>query len=150
MKIITNHMTPNATRNSARDQKAETGKFDTLLREAVEERKASAGSPTQGPSAVGSVMSLDTAMLLNLDTSTIVDGAERLVGTLEEFQAKLANADVPLEELSPIIEKMDHEKELLLPSLEMLPRTDPLRHVLNNVLVACTVETEKFKRGDYL
>lgn len=151
MKIIVNNVTKDAVaQKTGQAGKPEAGKFEALLREAVEEKKTSGSSPAQNLSAPATASPIDTAMLLSLDTTKIIDGAERLVGALEEFQTKLANTSITLEDLSPIIEKMDREKNLLLPSLEALPQADPLRGVLNNVLITCSVEAEKFKRGDYL
>jgi hypothetical protein len=151
MKIITDNASINAVvRSAARDAKAEAGKFDAMLRDAVQENKTSSTSSTHNLSAMSGATPVDTAMLLNLDTTKIIDGAEGLVDSLQEFQTKLADTSVSLEDISPIVEKMDREKELLMPSLEALSETDPLKGVLNNVLIAATVETEKFKRGDYL
>ncbi len=45
---------------------------------------------------------------------------------------------------------MDQQKDLLAPSLDTLAESDPLKDLVTKVLIACSVESEKFKRGDYL
>ena len=93
---------------------------------------------------------IDTATLLGIDSTRIIDGPDRLIGTLEEFQKKLADTSLPLGELSPVVERMSREKDLLIPAYDALPQSDPLKEILGKVLISVSVEAEKFKRGDYL
>ncbi len=139
-----------ASQNTPKDGKADAAKFDAALRAAFEEEKACHACPVQTVAATSGAPMIDTASFLAMDTSRIVDGADRLLGLLEEFQTKLANTAIPLGELSPLAEKIGNETNLLQSSLDVLPETDPLKDMLNRVLITCSVETEKFKRGDYL
>ncbi|MBA4417166.1 MAG: hypothetical protein C0392_04550 [Syntrophus sp. (in: bacteria)] len=139
-----------AARKITTDQTKQAGSFDAILNKVIEENKASQRMPIPHTSAISGPSFIDTASLLSVDKPRIVNGAERLLNMLEEFQMKLADAHVPLSDISPIMERINQEKDLLLPFLDSLPEADPLRDVLNRTLITCSVEMGKFERGDYL
>jgi hypothetical protein len=138
------------TQAKPREDKRDAGRFDEMLKKTIEEKTTSRVSSPLNLSASAGPSPIDTASLLGIGPDQIVNGAERLLGILEEFQTKLGDESIPLSDLSPVIEKMKLEKDLLAPSLDALTPSDPLRDLLNKVLVTCSVETEKFERGDYL
>lgn len=151
MKVTNDDIIRNLAAQAAkRGEKTEAGQFDAILRKTVEEKVASEKASVQNLSAVQGASPIDTASLLGIETSQIIEGTERLLSTIEEFQTKLADTTVPLDDLSPIIQRMEQQTDLLTPSLDALPESDPLRDVVNKVLITCSVESEKFKRGDYL
>jgi hypothetical protein len=151
MKVTNDDIIRNAATQAARrGEKVDAGKFDALLRKTVEEKVASGKASVQNLSTIQGPSPIDTASLLGVETSQIVEGTERLLSTLEEFQAKLGDTTIPLDDLSPIVQKMNQQKDLLVPSLDTLPESDPLRDIVNKVLITCSVESEKFERGDYL
>jgi hypothetical protein len=138
---------------SPRDTKTNTGAFDTLLRSAIEDRvsphRQLGTSGVKASSVTGSPI-VDTAAFLSTDKPQIIAGTERILDTLDEYQAKLADTKIPLADLLPIVEKLNCEKDLLLPFIDALPETDPLRDLLNRALITCSIEVGKFERGDYL
>jgi hypothetical protein len=140
--IIPNVAPKNATKDAAN--------FSEILHRTLEKGLSSPGAAAARVSSPAGASPIDTATLLGIDSARIIDGADRLIGTLEEFQKKLADTSLPVEELSPIVERMSREKDLLIPTFDALPQSDPLRDILNKVLIAVSVEAEKFKRGDYL
>jgi hypothetical protein len=151
MKITNDDVIRNAATQAARrGDKTAAGQFDALLRKTVEEKAASEKTSVQNLAGLQGPSPIDTASLLGVETSQIVEGTERLLSTLEEFQTKLADTTIPLDDLSPIIQRMDQQKDLLMPSLDTLPESDSLKDIVNKVLITCSVESEKFKRGDYL
>ena len=151
MKVTNDDVIRNAaTQATRRAEKTDVGKFDALLRKTVEEKVASGKASAQSLSTVQGPSPIDTASLLGIETNQIIEGTERLLSTLEEFQAKLGDTTIPLDDLSPIVQKMNQQKDLLAPSLDTLLESDPLRDIVNKVLITCSVESEKFERGDYL
>ena len=151
MKVTNDDIIRNAAAQAARrGEKTAAGRFDAMLRQTVEEKVASEKASVQNLSNLQGPSPIDTASLLGIETSQIIEGTERLLSTLEEFQSKLADTNIPLDDLSPLVRRIDQQKEQLSPSLDALSDTDPLKDIVNKVLIACSVESEKFKRGDYL
>jgi len=151
MKVTNDDIIRNAAAQAARrGEKTAAGQFDALLRQTVEEKVASEKTSVQSLSTLQGPSPIDTASLLGIETSQIIEGTERLLSALEEFQTKLADTSIPLDDLSPVVQRIDQQKEQLTPSLDALSDSDPLKEIVNKVLIACSVESEKFKRGDYL
>ncbi len=152
MKITREDAVKNTmTQKPSRDNSKSSGAFDAILHGAMEDKKAVQGTQTQKMSALNGSPIIDTATFLSVDNKPhIVEGAERMLDILDEFQTKLADTRVSLDDLSPVIKRMNQEKDLLLPFVDSLPDTDPLKDILNRALITCSVEVGKFERGDYL
>ena len=151
MKVTSNELArTQATQTRVAENRIEGARFDDILRQTVSEKTAPQASVTQGLTGLTGPVPIDTATLLGLDSKGITDSTERLLNVLDEFQAKLADETIPLSDLSPLVQKMNTEKDLLTPALDSMSPSDPLRDVLNRVLITCSVEAQKFERGDYL
>ena len=126
MKVTNDDIIRQAAAQAARrSEKTAAGRFDDILRKTVEEKIASEKTSVGNLSAVQGSAPIDTASLLGIDTSQIIEGTERLLSTLEEFQTKLGDESIPLDDLSPLIQKMDQQKDLLAPSLDTPVRIGP-------------------------
>ena len=145
---VSRPLPPGAPKEARTD--AGAGKFHEILEEKLGKEKVSADSGVGRTSSPSGVSPIDTATMLGIDGTRVVDEAERLVGVLEEFQKKLADTGISTAELAPIVEKMNREKDRLIPALDALPPSDPMRAILNKVLIAVSVEAEKYERGDYV
>ncbi len=95
-----------------------------------------------------------SAMQLNVFLSEgekiAVESAEKLLDILDEYQQKLANPEVALREIDPLIGKLEACNESLVSSVNFLVKGDELKNILNQVVVTSSVEILKFNRGDYV
>jgi hypothetical protein len=55
-----------------------------------------------------------------------------------------------LKTLETTVKKLEGERDLLAPVADKLPDGDALKTIVNQSLVAASVEIFKFHRGDYL
>jgi hypothetical protein len=81
---------------------------------------------------------------------SIVDRAEGLLDTLDEYQEKLANPEFTLRDISPLICEMEAGNEILTSAVNTLSDGEALKNILNQVIITSSVEIIKFNRGDYL
>ncbi len=79
-----------------------------------------------------------------------VERADKLLDILDEYQQKLANPEVTLRDIDPLIGKLEACNESLVSSVDSLVKGDKLRNILNQVVATSSVEILKFNRGDYV
>ena len=80
----------------------------------------------------------------------VVQRAERLLDLLSEYQQKLANPSFTLRDISPLIDELKADNRALVSSVNSLSEGDELKNILNQIIVAASVEIIKFDRGDYV
>lgn len=79
-----------------------------------------------------------------------VDRIENLLNLLDEYRTKLADPDVSLRAIHPLVSTLSREKERLAPMLDSLPADDNLKNILKHTLVTASLEIIKYNRGDYI
>jgi len=109
-----------------------------LSEQALREQKAAGIQPTPRIELSPSLSGL-----------SVLDRVESFLNLLEEYQRKLADSKVPVKDISPLVDEMETERKRLIPVMESLPEKDQLRQILKEVLITCSVEVMKFRRGDY-
>ena len=80
----------------------------------------------------------------------VIEQAERLLDILGEYQRKLADPVITLREISPLIQQLETFNKGLVSELDALADGDNLKDILNQVIIASTVEVARFNRGDYV
>jgi hypothetical protein len=80
----------------------------------------------------------------------LMDRIDRLVDRLENYRLKLADPQVSLKSIQPLLNDMAASSEKLAPKLAHLDEADPLKDILNRSLVMVSLEITRFNRGDYL
>ncbi|MBW1781335.1 MAG: hypothetical protein JRL30_11420 [Deltaproteobacteria bacterium] len=124
-------------------------KFSALLREAIDEpSRTSAGS--ENTQMISSISNIQLEPLFAVQNNPIVERTEKFIGILEEYQKKLRDPQSTLRDIHPLIERMETEKEALVPVLNSLPPGDKLKDILNDILITSSLEVIKFNRGDYV
>jgi hypothetical protein len=93
--------------------------------------------------------SLDLNILSPAEKRKIMYRLEGLLNVFEDYQRALGDAGASMRDLHPYISRLEDEKESLLSIMNLLPEGDGLRSLLNQSLIATTVETVTFFRGDY-
>ena len=137
-----------AARESGRAEKPARGAFNALLHQVSRADGDDAGKPIplQAP---GSIKGTFFNPLLDVNTTSAPDRIENFLNLLESYRDMLADPGVSLKEIGPVMEALSSEKNKLQQLLGALPKADELRNILNEALVAASLEEVKFNKGDY-
>ncbi|UCG05265.1 MAG: hypothetical protein JSV83_15250 [Desulfobacterales bacterium] len=123
--------------------------FEALL-------KAEMNNAAKVHQATGSSIFVNTASAVQINASaadaplSAVDRIENLLDLLDDYRTKLADPNVTLKDIHPLVSILDREKERLSPLLESLPADGNLKNILNHTLVTVSLEIMKYNRGDYI
>jgi len=126
----------------------QANKFGQILDEAIKKPSKVETGPRRSH-IVNGIPEIQTAPFPVSKNSAIVKGVERLLDTLDEYRQKLGNHEVRLREMDPLINRIDKQTERLTTELDSLPERDGLREILNQALIASSLEVVRFNRGDY-
>ena len=132
------------------DKPAGQDEFSAMLKEAIESDPSKTVQGSKKSSMISSVAPIQFIPFFPVQNNPIVERTEKFLDLLEEYQNKLMEPRASLRDVHPLIEKLEKEKDALLPLLDSLPQGDELREILNNALVTSAVEAIKFNRGDYV
>ena len=136
--------------------------FQRLLQEAQSNREL----PKAGNSpkvSVGGAEFLDNSVLavpsMNFvpglpETSILrsqgASATEKTLDLLDQYQKAMADPEVSLKEISPLVQSLSQEIRGLTQWAERLPSSDPLQRIISEVGILSSVEVEKFNRGEYI
>ena len=79
-----------------------------------------------------------------------LQAADQVLRVLEEYQKGLADPEVSLKNLYPMIQLLSSEIQGVSQGAEKLPANDPLKRILSEMGMLAAVEVEKFNRGEYV
>ena len=131
-----------------KSQGPQANKFGQILDEAIKNPSKVETGARRSP-IVNCIPEIQPVPFPVSKNRAIVEGAERLLDTLDEYRQKLGNPDVRLREMDPLINRIDKQTVRLTTELDSLPEGDGLREILNQALIASSLEVVKFNRGDY-
>jgi hypothetical protein len=139
---------PDSGKSSDRPENNDGG-FQKIFRQTLKPARSAAVSPSATafihPSApVAKTEAIATDQMLT------VDRVEQLVDRLDDYRGHLAAPATNLKTLETMVKKLEGERDLLAPVANKLPEGDALKTIVNQSLVAASVEIFKFHRGDYL
>ncbi len=100
--------------------------------------------------AINKTSAIPLSPFLPVGESSVIENAEKMLDILDEYQQKLANPKTRLREISPLIDKLEMDKEGLLSAVNSLHVGEELKHILNNMVIISSIEIIKFSRGDYV
>ena len=137
---------PEKTDKSRSDREDEFGR---ILKETV----ANTQKPNAEPRQTAFVNPLSSIRLTTqgspVPTSTI-DRIENMIDLLDHYRHKLADPQMNLRQLDPIIGEIVRENDNLALLAESLSDNDELKKILDRTMVTASLEVTKFYRGDYL
>jgi hypothetical protein len=125
-------------------------KFGTMLKDAINNKPSKASAWSEKPQMINSIPNIEINPLFAVQDNPIIERTENFLNILEEYQAKLNDAQTTLRDIHPLIERMETEKETLTQVLNSLPPGDGLKEILNDALITSSLEVIKFNRGDYI
>ncbi|MBW2143490.1 MAG: hypothetical protein JRG75_03725 [Deltaproteobacteria bacterium] len=123
--------------------------FGTVFEELIDNSKETYGSAKKTP-AINNISQIQLNPFMSGREISIVDRAESLLDTLDEYQERLASPEFTLRDISPLIGKMEAGNEILTSAVNDLSDGDELKNILNQVIITSSVEIIKFNRGDYV
>jgi len=136
--------------------------FQKLLQEAQSNRKPAEGatSPTTAPGQADffadSVLALPSLNLVPQPVEAPVlrargiEATEKAMDLLEKYQRAMADPEISLKEVDPLVQSLSRELKGLAGWAEQLPASDPLQKIMTDLRILSSVEVEKFNRGDYI
>jgi hypothetical protein len=79
-----------------------------------------------------------------------IEHVDNLLNLLDNYRIQLADPQVTLRSMEPVIKMIDKEKEQLSSVLDSLAEADELKDIVNRTLVTASLEVMKYNRGDYI
>ena len=130
--------------------------FQELLKQANPSQKSIGQIPSSMP-PLGEVEPLSNMALVMSKLEEInqvrlqgIEAAEGALSLLEQYQKSMANPEISLKKVDPLVQSLSKEINGLNLLAERLSPSDPLQKILTEVGIVSTVEIEKFRRGEYI
>jgi hypothetical protein len=79
-----------------------------------------------------------------------IQSTEKTLDILEQYQKAMANPNLSLKNIYPLIQSLSQELQGLNVLSAKLPPSDPLQSILTHTGIVSAVEIEKFHRGEYI
>lgn len=137
------------TQKTHQQNTSSAGRFDEFLEKAMTPHRGSTASAS-ALSPLQSLSSLSIAVSSDVNHMQTVKNIDGFLNIMESYQTKMADPKATLKDAYPLVQQMQKKTAELIPTCESLPAGDKLKDILNQVLVASTVEIIKFNRGDYV
>jgi len=134
---------------TAKSRPAGEQEFGRILKETVENtQKPDAGlSQTAFVNPLASVWRTAPG---SADPELAIDRIENMIDLLDQYRHKLADPQMNLKQIDPIINEIARENDSLASLAGSLPAADELKNLLERTMVTASLEVTKFYRGDYL
>ena len=123
--------------------------FGDILKQSLQTAGSVQGA-VQSSTGIAPVLPVQLQGLAAIDKKTIVEGIENVLDLLDDYRSKLADPNITLKDIHPLISAIEHENKFLKPLLNSLSEGDELKPILNQTLVTTSLEVIKFNKGDYI
>ena len=143
---IANSLFPDKTTKNQPD--GENG-FDRILKETVANAPKQDAKPHQTTFA-NPLASIRLTTHGSPVPASVIDRIENMIDLLERYRHDLADAQMNLKQLDPIIGEIAREIDSLAALATSLHENDDLKNLLDHTMVTASLEVTKFYRGDYL
>ncbi len=125
------------------------GRFDEFLEKAMTPQSGQAASTGALP-PLQNLSSQNFVVPSKEDQVQTVKHIDEFLNIMESYLEKMDDPKASLKDAYPFVQQMEKKTAELLPVFEELPAGNKLKDILNQALVASTVEAIKFNRGDYV
>lgn len=134
---------------TAKSRPAGEKEFGQILKETVENTQKSDVGPRQ-TAFINPPASVWRTAQGSPDPEFAIDRIENMINLLDQYRHKLADPQMNLKQLDPIINEIARENDSLASLADSLPVADELKYILDRTMVTASLEVTKFYRGDYL
>jgi len=133
----------------AKSQFSSGHEFGTILKETVENTKKADEGPRQ-TAFINPLAGVQLTTSVSPDSQFSIERIENLIDLLDQYRRKLADPQINLKQMDPIIKEIARENDHLAPVAGSLSDDNELKDILNRVRVTASLEIAKFYRGDYI
>ena len=123
--------------------------FKNILKASVE-RTAHHPEKIQSPPLMHPVSTIQFHPLSSENKHVTVERVDNLLSLLDNYRKQLADPQVTLRSIEPVINTIVKEKEQLSSVLDSLTNEDGLKDIVNRTLITASLEVIKYNRGDYI
>ena len=134
---------------TAKSRPAGEQEFGKILKETVENTQKPDAGPRQ-TTFVNPLASVWRTARGSADPEFAIDRIENMIDLLDQYRHKLADPQMNLKQIDPIINEIARENDSLASLADSLPAADELKGLLERTMVTASLEVTKFYRGDYL
>jgi hypothetical protein len=134
---------------TVRKEQAQNDDFKNILKASVE-RTAHHPAKIQSPTLMHPVSTIQVHPLSLENKHVTVERVDNLLNLLDNYRKQLADPQVTLRSIEPVINTIVKEKEQLSSVLNSLTNEDGLKDIVNRTLITASLEVIKYNRGDYI
>ncbi len=134
---------------TAQKEQARKADFKDILKASVE-RTTQQQAKIQRSALIDPVSAIRFDPLSPEDKSTTVERVDNLLNLLDNYRNELADPQVTLRSIEPVMNTIVKEKEQLSAVLDSLTNEDGLKDIVNRTLITASLEVIKYYRGDYI
>lgn len=134
---------------TAKSRPADEREFGKILKETI----GKAQKPDAGSHQTAFVNPLASVRLTTQgvpDPKFAIERIENMIDLLDQYRHKLADPQMNLKQIDPIIGEIARENDRLAALADSLPENDNIKPILDRTMVTASLEVTKFYRGDYL
>ena len=137
------------TEKTTRKEAIPDADFKQLLKASVDRSKEQSVKiqPSLQPNPLGAIR---LTPLSSEARQTTVERLDHLLNLLDDYRDQLADPNVTLRHIEPLLNTIAKEKEQLSGILDRLPQEDGLKDIVHRTLITASLEVVKFNRGDYI
>jgi hypothetical protein len=130
-------------------EQSQNADFKNILKASVE-RTTQQQAKIQRSALIDPVSAIRFDPLSPEDKSTTVERVDNLLNLLDNYRNELADPQVTLRSIEPVMNTIVKEKEQLSAVLDSLTNEDGLKDIVNRTLITASLEVIKYYRGDYI
>jgi hypothetical protein len=130
-------------------EQSQNADFKNILKASVE-RTTQQQAKIQRSALIDPVSAIRFDPLSPEDKSTTVERVDNLLNLLDNYRDELADPQVTLRSIEPVMNTIVKEKEQLSAVLDSLTNEDGLKDIVNRTLITASLEVIKYYRGDYI
>ncbi len=134
---------------TAQKEQARNADFKDILKASVERTTPHSAKIERSP-LINPVSPIRFHPLSSEDKSTTVEHVDNLLNLLDNYRKQLADPQVTLRSIEPVMNTIVKEKEQLSSVLDSLTNEDGLKDIVNRTLITASLEVIKYYRGDYI
>jgi hypothetical protein len=134
---------------TAKSRPGEEKEFGRILKETVENTQKPGAGPRQ-TAFINPLASVWRTAQGSPDPEFAIDRIENMINLLDQYRHKLADPQMNLKQIDPIINEIARENDGLASLADSLPAAAELKNILDRTMVTASLEITKFYRGDYL
>jgi type II secretory pathway component PulM len=126
------------------------GGFAEVLNETMQSSAAAENTSEVKETVVGGVQTVGLSTLFPEPVQPLEDRVDQMLDALDSYRQMLGDANYTLRDMDPTVRQIAADASSLQQDMEKLPVDDELGDILNQTLIAASLEVIKFNRGDYV